>query len=98
MGASLPAEAAGSVHELSVALEVCRLAEAQVGHAALARVIAVGVVVGDDAGVERENLAFCLEALLAAPPFAGAHPVLLPAPGDELRLDYLELDDGRPND
>lgn len=86
------------MHELSLALEVCRLAEEHVGRAALPRVTAVGVVVGEDAGVERENLAFCLQALLAAPPFAGAEPVLIRSAGDDLRLDYLELDDGRPDD
>jgi Zn finger protein HypA/HybF involved in hydrogenase expression len=86
------------VHELSLALEVCRLAEEHVGREALPRITAVGVMVGDGAGVERDNLAFCLEALLSAPPFMGAEPVLLAAAGDELRLDYLELDDGRPDD
>jgi Zn finger protein HypA/HybF involved in hydrogenase expression len=86
------------VHELSLALEVCRLAEARVGRAALPRITAMGVVVGEDAGVERDSLEFCLQALLSAPPFAGAEPVLLPAAGDDLRLDYLELDDGRPDD
>ncbi|HSE27935.1 MAG TPA: hydrogenase/urease maturation nickel metallochaperone HypA [Gemmatimonadales bacterium] len=86
------------MHEMSLALEVCRLAERQVGRAALGSVTAVAVIVGDDAGVERENLAFCLETLLAMPPFAGARPVLVAVPGDELRLDYLELDDGRQDD
>ena len=86
------------MHEMSLALEVCRLAERQVGREALRSVTTVAVVVGDDAGVERENLAFCLEALLGMPPFAGARPLLLPVPGDALRLDYLELEDGRQDD
>lgn len=86
------------MHEMSLALEVCRLAERQVGREALHTVTAVAVIVGDDAGVERENLAFCLETLFGMPPFAGARPVLVAVPGDELRLDYLELDDGRPDD
>ena len=86
------------MHEMSLALEVCRLAERQVGREALGSVTTVAVVVGDEAGVERENLAFCLEALLGMPPFTGARPVLVAVPGDALRLDYLELDDGRPDD
>ena len=86
------------MHELSLALEVCRLAEERVGRAALPRITAVGIVVGEDAGVERDSLAFCLQALLSAPPFAGAEAVLTASEGDDLRLDYLELDDGRPDD
>lgn len=86
------------MHEMSVALEVCRLAEERLGPEALGDVVAVGVEVGDDAGVEPESLAFCLEAVLTAPPFRGARPVITRLPGDVLRLSYLEVDDGRPND
>ena len=86
------------MHEMSVALEVCRMAEARLGSDA-ARLVAVGVTVGDDAGVEPENLAFCLEAILGEPPFQGARPKILREPGDALHLSYLEIiDDGRPHD
>jgi hypothetical protein len=60
--------------------------------------VTVGLEIGHDAGLEPSNLQFCLEALLAAPPFAGAHPVITQLPGDALRLAYLEIDDGRPDD
>jgi hydrogenase nickel incorporation protein HypA/HybF len=83
------------MHEMSIALEVCRLAEERLGTEALGNVQTVGLEVGDDAGVEPENLSFCLEALLAAPPFRGARPIITRAPGDALRLAYLEVDDGR---
>ncbi len=83
---------------MSVALEVCRLAEARLGRQVLSDVVAVGVEVGDDAGVEPESLAFCLEAVLATPPFRRAKPVITRLPGDVLRLSYLEVDDGRPDD
>jgi Zn finger protein HypA/HybF involved in hydrogenase expression len=86
------------MHEMSVALEVCRLAEERLGREALGGVVAVGVEVGDDAGVEPESLAFCLEAVLATPPFRSARPVISRQPGDVLRLSYLEVDDGRPDD
>jgi Zn finger protein HypA/HybF involved in hydrogenase expression len=86
------------MHEMSVALEVCRLAEERLGREALGGVVAVGVEVGDDAGVEPESLAFCLEAVLATPPFRGAKPIISRQPGDVLRLSYLEVDDGRPDD
>lgn len=83
------------MHEMSVALEVCRLAETHLGLAA-PNLVGLGVTVGDDAGVEPENLAFCLEALLAEPPFLGAQPKILREPGDALHLSYLEVtDDGR---
>ncbi len=85
------------MHEMSLALEICRIAQERLAPAPPAQLVSVGVVVGDDAGVEPSSLAFCLEQLLLQPPFAGARPVLLREPGDALRLDYLELDDGRPD-
>ncbi len=85
------------MHEMSLALEVGRLVELELRRTP-GRLLRVGVVVGREAGVEPENLAFCLEAVLAHPPFGGARPVLRQVPGDELRLDYLEVDDGRADD
>lgn len=74
------------------------MTEERLGADGLRAVRAVGVEVGEDAGIEIGNLEFCLETLLAAPPFAGARPVILRQPGDTLRLAYLEVDDGRPDD
>lgn len=86
------------MHELSIALEVCRMTEDRLGPDGLKSVRAVGVEVGDDAGIEVGNLRFCLESLLAVAPFRGARPVILRQPGDALRLAYLEVDDGDSND
>lgn len=86
------------MHEMSIALEVCRITESHVGRASLARVLEVGVVVGDRAGVEPDNLEFCLEALLSRPPFGRARPALERVEGDDLRVSYLEVDDGGPDD
>ena len=86
------------MHELSIALEICRMAQERLAPAQQPQLVEVGIEVGDDAGVEADNLAFCLEALLAQPPFAGAKPVIRRSAGSELRLDYLEIDDGRPDD
>jgi Zn finger protein HypA/HybF involved in hydrogenase expression len=86
------------MHELSVALEVCRMTEERTGTGGVAAVRAIGLEVGDDAGIEIGNLQFCLEALLTEPPFTGAVPVILRCPGDVLRLAFLEVDDGRPDD
>lgn len=84
------------MHELSLALEVCRLAEHAVAPGG-GRVLRVGVEVGDDAGVEVENFRFCLDALLSEAPFHGAATELIRAPGEELRLAWVEVDDGRPS-
>lgn len=81
------------MHEMSIALEVCRLTEARVGRGRLGDVVTVALDVGDEAGVEVDNLGFCLEALLASPPFGHAQPVIHRLPGDVLRLSYLEVDD-----
>jgi Zn finger protein HypA/HybF involved in hydrogenase expression len=83
---------------MSVALEICRLAEERLEPGQAAQLVTVAVEVGDDSGLEAANLEFCLEALLAQPPFAGAKPVLIRSPGDVLRVNYLEVDDGRPDD
>jgi Zn finger protein HypA/HybF involved in hydrogenase expression len=86
------------MHELGLALEVCRMTEERLGADGIAQVREVGVEIGDDAGIEVGNFQFCLETLLAEPPFQGARPVILRRPGDVLRLAYLEVDDGRPDD
>lgn len=85
------------MHEMSLAMEVARLVEEQMTRHP-GRLLRVGVLVGDDAGVEPDNFQFCLEAVFQTPPFTGAETQLTRVPGDVLRLDYLEVDDGRPDD
>jgi Zn finger protein HypA/HybF involved in hydrogenase expression len=86
------------VHELSVAIEVCRIAEARLGAAGAARLRTVALEVGEDAGLEPENLEFCLDALLGEPPFSGARATISRMAGSDLRVSYLEVDDGSPDD
>ena len=81
-----------------MALEICRIAEEQLGPSGAGRLVTVGVEVGDGAGVEPDNLSFCLEALLGAPPFGRARPAIARLPGDVLRVSYLEVDDAGPED
>ena len=83
------------MHELSLALEVCRMAGEVAEREAAAAVREIGVEVGKDAGIELDNFRFCLETLCTEPPLTGARAVLLPALGDTLRLAYVEVDDGR---
>jgi len=86
------------VHELSLAIEIGRLAEERLG-ASVARCITVGVEVGTDSGVEPSALEFCLEAVLSYPPWTGAKPAITRPGGDVLQLTYLEVeDDDSPND
>lgn len=82
---------------MSVALEIGRIAELQAGPA-VGNVVTVGIDVGDEAGVEPDNLAFCLEAVLTTPPFRRAKAVIDRCTGDVLRVSYLEVDDERPDD
>jgi Zn finger protein HypA/HybF involved in hydrogenase expression len=86
------------MHELSLALEICRIAETTVGSAGAADIVEVGVEVGDQAGVEPGSLQFCLEVLLSQPPFTHATPCLVFSRGEALRVTYLEVNDGRPDD
>jgi Zn finger protein HypA/HybF involved in hydrogenase expression len=83
---------------MSVAMEVCRMAEERLGPDRSDRLRVVGIQVGNDAGLEPANLAFCLDALLSHPPFGAAHTQLTRCAGDVLRLDFLEVDDGHPDD
>jgi Zn finger protein HypA/HybF involved in hydrogenase expression len=81
------------MHEMSIAMEVCRIAEEQVGLAAMPRVREIGLVVGRRCGVEPDSLRFCLDVLLERPPFRGARAALELTTGDDLRVSYLDLDD-----
>ena len=85
------------MHEMSIAMEIARIAEEKLGDAA-PLLVTVAVDVGDDANVEPSSLEFCLEAVFATPPFIGATPRILCCAGDVLRVSYLELDDGDPDD
>jgi Zn finger protein HypA/HybF involved in hydrogenase expression len=81
------------MHEMSLALEVCRLAEEQIGRDALPRVTEVGLEIGDRSGVVADNLAFCLDTLLTRHPFRTARSVIRKSRGEALRLDWIELED-----
>ena len=76
-----------AVHEMSLALEVCRIAEEQSARPERCGSSRSGVDVGEDMGIEPANFEFCLEALLREPPFSGARAEVRVLPGDDLRLD-----------
>jgi len=84
------------MHEMSVALEVGRLVEERLKECP-GRLLRVALEVGNASGVEPGSLEFCLEAVLAHPPFNRPVVNLAQVDGDALRLDFLEIDDGRPD-
>jgi len=83
------------MHEMSIAMSVCRIAAERVGIEKLPCLVEVGLEVGMDSGIELENLEFWLEVMLSEPPFAGARPVIERSEGDVLLVTHLEIDDGR---
>ncbi len=83
---------------MSIALDVCRIAEERVGAGKAGQVVGVGLEVGDEAGVEIENLDFWLDVLLSHAPFKGAKAHIVPQRGDVLRVTYLEVDDDDSHD
>ncbi len=84
------------MHEFGVALEIGRLVEAQAAPLPAGAVTAVGLEVGDRAGVEPANLQFCLEAVFGGPPFARVALVLDRTDGPDVRLTWVEVDDEHP--
>jgi Zn finger protein HypA/HybF involved in hydrogenase expression len=86
------------MHEMSIAMEVCGIAEEQVGRDLLSHVLTVGLDVGAEAGVEVDNLEFCLEVLLSEIPFGKAKPKIARVEGDALRVTYLEIENESPDD
>ena len=81
------------MHQMSLALEVCRLAEVRLGPNGAGRLRTVGLELGKEAGIEEQNLTFCLDAMLSGPPFGEARVAITSVAGEDLRLAYLEVDD-----
>jgi Zn finger protein HypA/HybF involved in hydrogenase expression len=86
------------MHEFSVATEICRLVEERAAPLPATAVVAIGLEMGDESGLEPDNLIFCLDTLLGTEPFAGATTELVRTPGREMRLTYVEVDDERTPD
>jgi Zn finger protein HypA/HybF involved in hydrogenase expression len=83
------------MHELSIALEICRVIEGQLEPHQLPQLSELGLEIGASSELEVANLEFCLQTLLDNPPFAGASLIISRPPGDDTRVSYLELDDER---
>lgn len=81
------------MHEMSVAMEICEIAGHAIGARPVSAVTEVVVDVGDDAGLEIQNLEFCLETLLHSPPFSAARAVVRREAGDGLRVASVEVEE-----
>jgi Zn finger protein HypA/HybF involved in hydrogenase expression len=86
------------MHELSLAEEICRIAERAAGATRAHRIREVAVEVGEDAGVESDALGYWLEVLLQDPPFHHAAVRMIRGAGDMLRVRHLEVDDDDQDD
>ena len=80
------------MHELSLAIEIGRLAEEKLG-AQVGQCVAVGVEVGTESGVEPSALEFCLEAVFSHPPWNGAKAVLSRPTGDIFQVTWFEIEE-----
>ena len=85
------------MHEMSVALEVCDIAQRAIGDRSPRSIREVVVVVGEESGLEPDNLSFCLTAVLGAPPFAGARAVLRRVAGDILTVAHVDVEEPCPS-
>lgn len=81
------------MHEMSLAMEICAIAERAIGDRPASSITEVVVEVGDDAGVEVQNLEFCLAALLQTRPFGNAHALVRRQCGDVLHVASVEVDE-----
>ncbi len=79
-------------------MEICRVARDRLGREGSGQLRLIALAVGRGAPVEPDNLTFCLDALLTQPPFGQARVSVRGCPGDDLRIDYLEIDDGDSDD
>ena len=78
---------------MSLALAVCEIAERAIGQRSPAQVREVVLDVGENAGVDLDNFEFCLTAVLQAPPFGIARPVLRRHAGSDLRVAHIEVEE-----
>lgn len=86
------------MHELSLALDVCRIVEQAIGTDQLGAVVEVGLEVGEVSGIEVASFEFCLDALFSAPPFGRARATIERTPGTDMRVTWLEVEDDDPPD
>jgi hydrogenase nickel incorporation protein HypA/HybF len=81
------------VHELGIATSVIEAVRREAERRPGARVTKIGMRIGPFAGVDRESLTFCFEALVKDTELQAAELAIEDAARDELDLSYLELEE-----
>ena len=82
-----------ALHELGIAESVLQAVRDRAAEEH-ARAIRVGVRIGPLAGVDRNSLAFCFDAIVKGSEFEPLSLEVEDGAADELALSYLELEDG----
>jgi hydrogenase nickel incorporation protein HypA/HybF len=81
------------MHEMGIASSVIEAVRKEAGRRPGARVTKVGMRIGEFAGVDRESLTFCFDALVKDTELASAVLDIESGARDELDLRYLELEE-----
>ncbi len=81
------------MHEMGIAASVIEAVRKEAAQRPGARVTKVGMRIGEFAGVDRESLTFCFQALVKDTELESAALAIEDASGDELDLSYLELEE-----
>jgi hydrogenase nickel incorporation protein HypA/HybF len=81
------------MHEVGIAESILDAVRTEMRPHAGARPIKVTVKVGAMAGIDRDSLSFCFEAITRATLFESMTLVIEDAAADELELTYLELEE-----
>lgn len=89
------------MHEMGIASSILEAVHRELHRYPGKHAIKIGIRIGEYAGVDRESLAFCFEALVKGSEFEPLELVVEWCPagegrtGEELEFAYLELDDAR---
>ena len=82
------------MHELSLAAGIFDIVQQHVSASRGPLVRAVRVRIGEAAAVLPESLEFCFDAIVIGTPYGQASLAIEHAPGDELQVVDVEIDDG----
>jgi hydrogenase nickel incorporation protein HypA/HybF len=81
------------MHELSIAVNIVEIASEEAARLSAGKVDAVHLKLGALAGVVKESLLFCWDIASAESPMAGSRLAIEEAPGRELQITALEIED-----
>jgi hydrogenase nickel incorporation protein HypA/HybF len=85
------------MHEMGIADAIITAARSEAGRHPGARVLRVGLRLGELAGVDRESLTFCFDVLIKGTDLDKAALAIEATPCDELEIAWLELEEPNGN-